>query len=241
MTALDNARRDLVHANRILAQEGVVDAYGHVSVRHPDNPEHFLLSKSRSPELVEESDIMEFTLDGEPVDPDAGQPYLERYIHAAVLAERPEINSVIHSHAEEVIPFGVTNIPLRPVFHVGSRMGHAASRWDIKDKFGETNLLVTNMDQGRDMAKALGLNRVVLMRGHGFTAATEALYTTVFAAIYTQVNARVLTRALGMSDDITYLSEAEIDNMTGSGAMGSVGQIRAWEYFCRRAGCGGQS
>ena len=240
MSALDDARRDLVYANRILAHEGVVDAYGHVSVRHPDNPERFLLSCSRSPELVEESDIMEFTLDGEPVDPGAGQPYLERFIHAAVMAERPEINSVIHSHAEEVIPFGVTKTPLRPVFHVGSRMGHVASWWDIQDRFGETNLLVTNMDHGRDMAKALGLNKVVLMRGHGFTAATEALYTTVFAAVYTQVNARVLTSALGMSDEVMYLSEAEIDNMAGSGKMGSVGQIRAWEYFCRRAGCGGK-
>ena len=241
MSALDDARRDLVYANRILAHEGVVDAYGHVSVRHPDNPERFLLSCSRSPELVEEEDIMELDLDGEPVDGSGKQPYLERFIHAAVMAERPEINSVIHSHAEEVIPFGVTKTPLRPVFHVGSRMGHEASWWDIKDKFGETNLLVTNMDHGRDMAKALGLNKVVLMRGHGFTAATEALYTTVFAAVYTQVNARVLTSALGLGGEVMYLSKDEIDNMAGSGKMGSVGQIRAWEYFCRRAGCGGKS
>ena len=241
MSALDDARRDLVYANRILAHEGVVDAYGHVSVRHPDNPERFLLSCSRSPELVEEEDIMELDLDGEPVDGSGKQPYLERFIHAAVMAERPEINSVIHSHAEEVIPFGVTKTPLRPVFHVGSRMGHEASWWDIKDKFGETNLLVTNMDHGRDMAKALGLNKVVLMRGHGFTAATEALYTTVFAAVYTQVNARVLTSALGLGGEVMYLSKDEIDNMAGSGNMGSVGQIRAWEYFCRRAGCGGKS
>ena len=239
MSALEDIRRDLVHANRILANEGVVDAYGHVSVRHPDNPEHFLLARSRSPALVVEDDILEFTLDGEPVDPKGPQPYLERFIHAAVMAERPEINSVIHSHAEEVIPFGVTKIPLRPVFHVGSRMGHIASWWDIKDRFGETNLLVTNMDHGRDMAKALGLNKVVLMRGHGFTAATEALYTTVFAAVYTQVNARVLTSALGMGAEVMYLSKAEIDNMAkGGGVVGSVGQIRAWEYFCRRAGCG---
>lgn len=238
MSALDDARRDLVYANRILAHEGVVDAYGHVSVRHPDNPERFLLSCSRSPELVEEEDIMELDLDGEPVDGSGKQPYLERFIHAAVMAERPEVNSVIHSHAEEVIPFGVTKTPLRPVFHVGSRMGHEASWWDIQDRFGETNLLVTNMDHGRDMAKALGLNKVVLMRGHGFTAATEALYTTVFAAVYTQVNARVLTSALGLGGEVMYLSKAEIDNMAGSGKMGSVGQIRAWEYFCRRAGCG---
>jgi ribulose-5-phosphate 4-epimerase/fuculose-1-phosphate aldolase len=238
MSALEDIRRDLVHANRILAHEGVVDAYGHVSVRHPDNPEHFLLARSRSPALVVEEDILEFTLDGEPVDPDGPQPYLERFIHAAVMAERPDINSVIHSHAEEVIPFGITRTPLRPVFHVGSRMGHQASWWDIKDNFGETDLLVINMDHGRDLAKALGLNRVVLMRGHGFTAATESLYNTVFAAVYTQVNARVLTTALGMGGDIMYLSEAEIDNMTGRGTVGSVGHIRAWEYLCRRAGCG---
>lgn len=238
MSALDDARLELVRANRILAHEGVVDAYGHVSVRHPDDPEKFLLARSRSPELVEPDDILEFTLDGEPVDPDGPQPYLERFIHAAVMAERPEINSVIHSHAEEVIAFGITKKPLRPVYHVGARMGREASWWDIRGSFDGGDLLVTNMEQGRDMARALGSNIVVLMRGHGFSAGTESIYSTVFAAIYCQTNARILTSALGMGDDVMYLTDEEIDShLAGRGTVGSVGQIRAWEYFCRRAGC----
>ena len=123
MTSLDDLKRELVLANRILAREDVVDAYGHVSVRHPDDPSRYFLSRSRAPELVEVSDIMEFTLDGTPVGDDKRQPYLERFIHAAVYESRPDVLAVVHAHAEDVLPFGISSAPLRPVIHSGSFMG----------------------------------------------------------------------------------------------------------------------
>ena len=128
---IEPAVRDLVVANRILAHEGVVDAYGHVSIRNPANPERFLLSCSRSPELVQQSDIMEFELDGSPAGYDHRQPYLERFIHGAVCEARPDINAVVHSHAEDVLPFGIAPTPLRPVIHSGGFLGQSAPVWDI--------------------------------------------------------------------------------------------------------------
>ena len=146
-------------ANRILAKEEVVDAYGHVSIRHPNKPDHYLLSRSLSPEFVTRKDIIEFKLDGTPVNDDR-PPYLERFIHGAIYESRPDINAVIHSHAEDVLPFSISRTTkLCCVAHVASDMGANVPVWDIADQFGdETNLLVINMAQGRDMAKALGKN-----------------------------------------------------------------------------------
>ena len=196
MSERDLAVRDLVIANRILANEDVVDAYGHVSVRHPRNPERYLLSRSRSPELVERGDIMEFSLDGKPVGDDARPPYLERFIHGAIYAARPDILAVVHSHAEDVLPFSITRTPLRPVVHSASFIGARIPVWDIRDNFGDTNLLVANMAQGRDLARCLGEDRVVLMRGHGFAAAGRALAEVVRIAVYMPRTARVLMNAL---------------------------------------------
>src|SRR5262245_21618628 len=175
MNDLDFHIGQLVIANRILANEGVVDAYGHVSIRHPHTPECYLLSWSRSPELVECTDIMEFTLDGKPVS-DGRAPYLERFIHGAIYEARPDIHAVVHAHAEDVLTFSRTTTPRRPVIHSGSFMGAHVPVWDIADNFGDqTNLLVTNMAQGRDLARCLGSNSVALMRGHGFAAAASSL------------------------------------------------------------------
>src|SRR5947207_4174988 len=154
MHNLDTVIQDLVVANRILAKEDVVDAYGHVSVRNPDNPRHFLLSRSVSPELVERDDIVELGLDGQPVREEKRALYWERYIHAAIYEARPDIHSVVHAHAEDILPFGVAPAtPLRPIIHSGSFIGATVPVWDIADKFGDTNLLVTNIAQGRDLAK----------------------------------------------------------------------------------------
>src|SRR3989449_2067842 len=166
MTEIDLAIRNLVVANRILANEGVVDAYGHVSVRHPLHPERYLLSRSRSPELVERGDVMEFMLDGTPVGGDTRPPYLERFIHGALYEARPEVQAVVHAHAEAVLPFTVSTTPLRPVVHMASFIGARIPGGDIRDSFGDTNLLVGDMAQGRDLARGLGSERVVLMRGH---------------------------------------------------------------------------
>ena len=131
MSELDQALRDLVIGNRILAHQNVVDGYGHISIRHPSNPEHFLLSRSRSPELVVEADIMEFTLDGKVVGDDRRPPYLERFIHGGLYEARPDVHAVVHSHAEDTLAFGITDVPLQPVIHVARSMGPTVPVWDI--------------------------------------------------------------------------------------------------------------
>ena len=240
MAEVNDIARDLMIANRILAREGVVDAYGHVSVRHPEKPERFLMSRSRSPELVEPGDVLEFGPDGEPVRSGGPPVYGERFIHAAILAARPDVHAVVHSHSEELIPFGITRARLRPVFHVAARMGAEVPVWDIRERFGDrTNLLVTDMDQGRDLAERLAGNRVVLMRGHGVAVAMESLHSAVLTAIYTQVNARVQTEAMRLDGAVNYLSPGEIETCGDVAAKGTLGRNRTWEYFRRRAGCEG--
>jgi ribulose-5-phosphate 4-epimerase/fuculose-1-phosphate aldolase len=238
MSTLDSIIADLVVANRILAREDVVDAYGHVSVRHPDNPKHFLLSRSVSPELVERDDIVELGLDGEPVREEKRALYLERFIHAAILEARPDIHSVVHAHAEDILPFGIAQAtPLRPVIHSGSFIGANVPVWDIAAKFGDTNLLVTNMDQGRDLAKCLGANHVALMRGHGFASAGRSLIEVVRMSVYLPRNARALLRAKQLGGEVRYLSPGEIDARNRGYSPYSTETWRAWEYWANKAGC----
>jgi ribulose-5-phosphate 4-epimerase/fuculose-1-phosphate aldolase len=199
----------LVIAHRILANEGVVEAYGHVSMRHPRHPERYLLSWSRSPELVERNDIMACTLDGHPVSADGRTPYHERFMHGAIYEARPDMQAVVHAHAEEVLPFSITTTPLRPVIHSGSFMGAQVPVWDIADNCGDqTNLLVRNMPQGRDLARCLGSNRVALMRGHGFAAAAPSLIEVVRMSVYVPRNARALMAAMRLGGEVKGLSHA---------------------------------
>ena len=236
MNELDRAIRDLVIANRILAREDVVDAYGHVSVRHPVRPDRYLLSRSLSPELVTKDDIIEFTLDGTAIG-DTRPPYLERYIHGAIYEARPEVRAVVHSHAEDTLPFSISKTtPLCCVAHVASDMGPHVPVWDIADKFGDaTNLLVVNMTQGRDMAQVLDNNSVVLMRGHGFSAAADSLLKVVRLCVYLPRNARILLNAMRMGEFVR-MSEGEINSRHAYKSEEPAMQ-RAWEYWARRAGC----
>jgi HCOMODA/2-hydroxy-3-carboxy-muconic semialdehyde decarboxylase len=231
---LTKTMREVVIANRILARENVVDAYGHVSIRHPDNPERYLMSRSRSPELVTLGDIMEFSLDGEPVEDDR-TPYAERHIHGAIYEARRDVNSVVHNHSHAVIPFGVTPTPLRPGAHVGAAIGRDIPVWDIRNNFGDTNLLVVNMEHGRDLAALMGENNVVLMRGHGCAVAGRSVQGAVMTSIYLQVNARLLQDTLNMNDDVEYLSDGEIE-LCAETFLSDFSVQRAWEYFQRRAG-----
>ena len=230
----DESLRDLAIANRILAHEGVVDAFGHVSIRHPQRPERFFMARSRSPELVVVADLMEFELDGTPVDARGRTPYSERFIHGAIYEKRRDVTSVIHNHSHEIIPYGITPVKLRPVVHVGAAIGDEVPVWDIRKKFGDTNMLVTNMDQGRDLAATLGANRVALMRGHGCAVACKTLRETVFTAIYLQVNAKLQTEAMNLSDQVEYLSPGELAR-TKEMVSQPVGLDRAWEYWTMRA------
>ena len=237
MDDLQNELRDLVIANRILAREDVVDAYGHVSLRHPRDPQQYLLSCSRSPELVTMDDLVSHTLEGDPVGPESRILYAERHIHGGIYEQRPDVQAVIHNHALAVIPFGVTGTPLRPIFHTAALMGNETPVWDIRDTFGETGMLVTNMEQGRDLARGLGDSRAALMRGHGCVVTGASLREAVMAAIYLQVNARLLLDSLPLGP-VTYLSPGEVEMMRQNMTR-PVSIDRAWEYWVMRAGCQG--
>jgi ribulose-5-phosphate 4-epimerase/fuculose-1-phosphate aldolase len=239
MAALDTLINDLVIANRVLAREAVVDAYGHVSVRHPDHKDHFLISRSLAPDLVGAGDFVELGLDGEPARDGEKRPlYLERYIHAAILAARPDVMAVVHAHAEDTLPFGIaTSTPLRPVRHLGAFIGAKIPVWDIADKFGDTNLLVTNLEQGRDLANCLAGNNVALMRGHGFAAAAPSLIEVVRMSVYLPQNARTLMQSKQLGGDIKYMSQGEVEYWTSRSSPYSSDSWRAWEYWATRAGC----
>lgn len=236
MTDLERLLDDLVIANRILATEEVVDAYGHVSVRHPEDPGRFLLARSLAPSMVRREDIMHFDLEGNPLQGDARQPYLERFIHAAVYASRPDVVSVVHAHAEDVLPFGISDAPLRPVIHSGSFMGEHVPVWDIRDRFGDTNLLVTNMAQGRDLARCLAGNNVSLMRGHGFVAAARSIIEVVRMSVYVPRNARVQMAAMQLGS-LKPLSPGEIAARNAGYKPHSPETWRTWEYWATKAGC----
>ena len=225
----------LVAANRILAREQVVDAFGHVSLRHPEYPHHYILSRSRAPELVELSDLMEFELDGEPIDRQGRTPYGERFIHGAVMEARPEINAVVHNHAYDVLPFAITNTPIKPLIHTAAVIGEYIPTWDIRDKFGDaTDMLVRNMEQGRDLTAALDENTCILMRGHGAVIAGKTIKEAVVTSIYLMINARIQTVSMAMGNPV-YLSPSEINHMTDV-QFSPLAMDRMWEAFCLRAG-----
>jgi HCOMODA/2-hydroxy-3-carboxy-muconic semialdehyde decarboxylase len=224
----------LVAANRILANEGVVDAFGHVSVRDPRNAERFWLSRSRSPALVELDDLMEFALDGTAVDARGRTPYGERMIHAAVYAARADVRSVVHHHAYGVLPFTITGEPLRPVVHTASVIGAVVPVWDIRARFGDTDMLVRSLEQGRDLAATLANNTCVLIRGHGAVVVGASVERAVLTAIYLQVNASVLLQALPLGAPQA-LSAGEIAR-SAEAQFSPLALDRTWEYFCQRAG-----
>ena len=237
MANLDSLVEDLVAANRILAAEGIVDAFGHVSARHPDHAGRFLLSRARSPELVESGDIMEFTLDGAATDSVPGKPYLERFIHAALYQTRSDIQCVVHSHSHGPIPFGLTGEKLRPVVHSCATLGSEVPVWDAQASFGDTDLLVSNMSMGLDMARAVGAGNCVLMRGHGSTVVGKSIREAVYTAVYLEVNAELQWKA-GFLGKATFLSPGEIEkiNLRLGQSRPGEGFNRSWEYWCRRAG-----
>jgi HCOMODA/2-hydroxy-3-carboxy-muconic semialdehyde decarboxylase len=230
---------ELVIANRILAREDVVDAYGHVSVRNPDDPGRFFLSHSLAPAFVQHDDIVEHDLQGKPVHDEKRPLYLERFIHGAIYEARPDVVAVVHAHAEDTLPFGIAPARLKPVIHSGAFIGADVPVWDIARRFGDkTNLLVTNVAQGRDLAKALAKNNVVLMRGHGFAAAAKSLIDVVRMSVYLPRNARVQHKAMQLGR-VRPLSKGEIQARTGGTGYkpDSPETQRAWRYWAERAGC----
>jgi HCOMODA/2-hydroxy-3-carboxy-muconic semialdehyde decarboxylase len=234
VSALDEARYELALANRIIAHEGVLDGFGHVSVRHPDDPKRYLLARSRSPELIEPADILEFTLDSRPVAPlkAEGELYGERVIHGCIYQARPDVNAVCHHHSPAVLPFCVTGVAFEPVFHMGAVMGQMVPFWDGRAEFGDTDLMVVKPEEGRSLAMALGPHWMVLMRRHGATLVGTTLRELVFRTVYSHVNAEIQLRAMAIG---------KIGALTaGERARAEPRQLqarpmnRAWEYWTTR-------
>jgi ribulose-5-phosphate 4-epimerase/fuculose-1-phosphate aldolase len=226
---LDEARADLVTANQILHGQGILDAFGHVSARHPEREDRFLISRNRAPSLVRAADILEFDLDGVAIDPEAPPSYLERFIHAAVYRARADVGAVVHSHSRSVLPFGIsTGEVLRPVSHMAGFLGAGAPVFEIRSVAGDTSdLLIRDISLGRALAETLGDATVVLMRGHGATTVGRDVRQAVFHSVYTEMNAQVQAQALAIGAP-TYLTVEE----ARAAAVTNDGQIpRAWDYW----------
>jgi HCOMODA/2-hydroxy-3-carboxy-muconic semialdehyde decarboxylase len=233
MSKLDFILEELVTANRILANEGIVDSFGHVSARHPDNPKHYLLSRARAPERIERADIVEYTLEGEAIAKNAPAPYLERFIHGAIYEARPDVHAIVHNHSPSVIPFGVTAKKLKPFLHMCAHIGHEVPTWDSRDKFGDTTLLVGDMAMGRDLARLLGGGPTTLMRGHGATVVGGSVRHAVFVSVYLEVGAKLQMQAMALGE-IKFLSRGEVDKIVER--LNEYTLNRAWENWARRAG-----
>ena len=223
---------DLVIANKVLADLGVLDGFGHVSVRHDKDPNRFLMSRSMAPALVKAEDILEYDLDSNAIDAKGRTLFLERFIHGEIYKARPEIKAVVHSHSPSVIPFGVSKTRLQPIYHMSSFLGLDVPVFEIREVAGPANdLLVRNAQIGAGLAKVLGDKTVVLMRGHGSVAVGTSIPQVVFRAYYTEMNARLQAEALRLGA-VTYLSaeEAAASAKTNDGVL-----MRAWELWKRKA------
>ena len=231
--SLQDVRRDLVLANRILAREGILDAFGHISVRHPQDPSHFIVSWARAPELIESDDLMEFGPDGEVVSGNKF-PYLERYIHAAIYEQQSATMAVCHNHTASILPFSISkSARLIPVIHTAAVLGGEAPVWDIADEFGSsTNLLVVNMQQGRSLARTLGEGRIALMRGHGSVVTGVSIPAVVSACINMDKNARVQLQAMQLGE-YTPLHAGELERPAVAPGQSAVPD-RGWEAYVRR-------
>lgn len=201
---------DLVAASLILAQHGVLDAFGHVSIRHPADPSRYLLSRNLAPELVTSADIVEYDLDSEPVDANAPRGFLERYIHGEIYKSRPDVHSVIHTHSPSVVPFGVTRTLMQPIYHMSGFLGRGVPVYDIRKESGrQTDILIREPIFGEQLARVLGDKPMALMRGHGNVVVAQDVKVATYRAVYTEMNARLQLQAMMAGGPIEFLSKEE--------------------------------
>jgi len=222
--------RDLAAASRILAAQGVVDGFGHVSMRHPAAPDRYLMARSIAPALVTPGDIIEYDLDSNPCNANGRGSFLERFIHGEIYKARPEIGAVVHSHSPSVIPFGLVGVPMQAMFHNAAFIAAGVPVFDIRQKFGATDMLVSDGVKGVALAAVMGRSDVVLMRAHGSVACGPTLQTAVFRAVYTEVNARIQhwTTALAGKGPIAALDGEE--GRLADGPNRTAG-MRAWDLW----------
>ena len=230
--AIDDICYQLALANRIVAHEGVLDGFGHISVRHPEQPDHYLLSRSRSPELVEPGDILEFDLDSNLLTPGNILPYGECVIHGEIFRARPDVMAVCHHHSQAILPFCLTDLKLVPINSLGSVMGAVVPSWDSLDEFGDTPMVLTTNEQGASLARALGPHAMVLMRRHGATVVGASLKEVVFRSIMTHRNAELQLRA-HLVGKVTPLTKGEA-KLSEDYTLRERPMGRAWEYWVTR-------
>lgn len=224
---------DLVAAYRILAEHEVIDGYGHVSVRSDGNPDSYFLARSLAPELVTEKDIIEFDLDSNPLNGDTRQPYLERFIHGEIYKVRPDVRAVVHNHSPSVIPFGVTTVPLKPIFHMAAFVGLGIPNFEIRKVEKGTDLLVRTPKLGKALARTLAAKPAALMRGHGSVVVGEDLQRAVGRSIYLEMSARLQMQAMtiaGPRGKIAAFDAAEV-----KASVPRQDYARAWNLWRTKA------
>ncbi|MDO9435521.1 class II aldolase/adducin family protein [Hydrogenophaga sp.] len=230
MTSLEQTcRAELVLANHILARADVLDAFGHVSMRHPERDGHFFMAMSRAPELVEAGDILTYDADATALDADGRAQYIERFIHSEIYRARPDVLAICHHHSPAVMPFSVASVPLVPVYQHGAMIGRHVPLWDSRDDFGDTNMLVTNAMQGASLAQALGPHWMVLMRHHGATVVGTGLRELVFRSVVACKNAEFQYRGMALGP-VAGLTEGEIE-MAAKVPPAAID--RAWDLWAR--------
>jgi ribulose-5-phosphate 4-epimerase/fuculose-1-phosphate aldolase len=222
---------DLATASRILVDQGVFDAAGHVSMRHPRNPDRFLMSRSLAPALVTADDIMELTLDCEPCDARGRKPFIERFLHGGIYKQRADVMAIAHGHSAAVIPFGLVATPMRATYHNAAFLAAGVPVFDIRDRFGATDIVISSAEKGAALAAALGDKAVLLLRAHGFVAVAPSLESAVFRAIFTEVSARVQLQAAALGGPMAALDEEE-GRKADAINLATVG--RSWELWKSR-------
>ena len=230
---LTEARQELALANRIVANEGVIDAFGHVSMRHPDNSGRYLLSRSRAPELVTAEDFLEYDLDSRPVSEPAVTQYSERVIHGEIYKARPEVMAVCHHHCPAFMPLIATGADYVPIFHLGAAGGIKPPYWDQHDEFGDTNMLVVKPEEGASLARALGKHWMVLMKRHGVTVAGTSVRDCIFRSVFSARNAEYQVRAMTIGGNVASLTPGETQ-LAGQISAKTTGLTRSWEYWSMR-------
>jgi ribulose-5-phosphate 4-epimerase/fuculose-1-phosphate aldolase len=225
-----DAIEELVLANRILTQENILDAFGHVSTRDPRNADRFLLARSVAPELVTAADIMGYDLESRPIDPRGRMSYRERFIHSEIYRVRRDVNAVIHCHTPSLIPFSDSSVPLRPMYHQSAFIADGVPVFEIRDAAGMTNMLVEDAARGRALARVLGNKPAALMRGHGAVIVGENIPTAVARSVYLDTNARMQAQALALGGTITYIDPEEARQFNAPNNYD-----RAWELWKRKA------
>jgi ribulose-5-phosphate 4-epimerase/fuculose-1-phosphate aldolase len=222
---------DLAAASRILADQGVFDAAGHVSMRHPGHPERFLMSRSLAPQMITADDIMEFDIDSNPIDARGRNAFIERYLHGEIFRARPDVMAIAHSHSPSTIAFGLSNVPMRAMYHNAAFLAAGVPVFDIREKFGATDIVVSSGEKGAALAQVLADKPVGLLRAHGMVATGPSLPVAVFRAIFTVASASIQHQALALGGPVAAL-DAEEGRLADVVNVQTVG--RSWDLWKKR-------